>query len=181
MRTFLILAAVVLCISSCSKYSDVLSGKDFDGGYHPIERLYLQFDHDSVVVGHISSTDFVGHFSDNVYGHYEYEHPYITIVWERTDPKNDKYHSFPGSGCAIVNESLDTLRYFEGEQSYLLHKSRTFQPADKNAPLIERIGTICYQLLVLSIVFVLKYFFYIVALIIISVFINRWIKKRKLR
>lgn len=157
---------VVLSLSSCTKYKDTVLGKDYDGIYHPAERLFLQFEPDSSVVGHITSTDFVGHFSDYVYGHYEYEHPYITIVWERTDPMNDKYTLFPNPDSVLVNDSLDTLDYYEAEHGYSLHKSRTFQPIDKNLPWFDQIIEICYQFFFFIISSILKFVFYIVGLIV---------------
>ena len=157
---------VVLGLSSCAKYKNTVLGRDYDGMYLPAERLSLQFKSDNSVVGHITSTDFVGHFSDFVYGHYEYEHPYITIVWERTGPKNDKYTFFPNPDSVLVNDSLYTLDYYEGEHIYSLHKSRIFQPIDKNLPWFEQIIEICYQFIFIIVSSILKFVFYIVGLIV---------------
>ena len=74
---------VFLCLCSCSK--DGMDGKEYVGYYKPIERMSLEFRKNSEVVGKISSTDFVGRFSDRLYGRYEYKHPHIAITWEKAD------------------------------------------------------------------------------------------------
>lgn len=168
---------VTLCLCSCSK--DGMDGKEYDGCYHPIERLSLQFDKDSEVVGIISSTDFVGRFSDRIYGHYEYKHPHIAITWEKTDADNDMYTSVISSpDSIIVNESLDTLRLYEGSEDYVLPKYRLYH-IDSNAPFFEQIGQYCYQSFILCIVFIVTKFIYIVIAIIIIILVMKWRKRRR--
>ena len=108
---------VVIC--SCSSSEDGLAGREYDGYYKTCERISIEFEKDSKVVAEISSTDFVGHFSDRVYGHYEYKHPYITINWTEVDSDNDEYKSVISSPDSIkINESLDTLRLWERNEEH---------------------------------------------------------------
>ena len=62
-----------------------MDGKEYDGYYNTIERLSLEFGKHSEVVSKISFTEFVGRFSDRIYGHYDYMHPHIAISWEKVD------------------------------------------------------------------------------------------------
>lgn len=94
------LALVLLMLSSCLKIIDYLKndkrfdiyeGEVFFGGYHTCEAIDIKFSTDSLAIGRIYSTDFVGHFSDVIYGHYSYYHPYYNIVWDKSHPKNVAY------------------------------------------------------------------------------------------
>mgnify|MGYP007102023392 CR=1 FL=1 len=167
---------VILCLCSCGK--DGLNGK-YEGYYHPIERISLDFGKNSEVVGTISSTDFVGHFSDRIYGHYEYKHPHIAITWEKVDADNDMYTSvIPGPDSIIVNESLDTLRLYERSERYILPKYKLYH-IDGNAPFFEQIGQYCYQTILLSILFILRNFFFINVIAIIIVILVMKLRKRR--
>ena len=170
-----ILLIMTICFSSCSK--DGLTGRRYVGYYQPVEKISLEFETDSRVVGEISSTDFVGHFSDCIYGSYEYKHPYIKITWTEVDSDNDKYKSVISSpDSIIINESLDTLRLYEKTEDYVLTKHSLYQ-IDSNAPILEQIGQYCGQTILLLIIFVIKNFFLIVLAVIIMVLVKKWRKK----
>ena len=168
---------VFLCLCSCSK--DGMDGKEYVGYYKPIERMSLEFRKNSEVVGKISSTDFVGRFTDYVCGHYEYKHPYIIITWIKADSDNEVYKNvISNPDSTIVNESLDTLRLYEGNEEYILPRYHLYQ-IDENASFMEKVGQYSYQTLLLIIIFIVRYFFYIIAAIVILRFAIRWRKKGK--
>ena len=168
---------VFLCLCSCSK--DGMDGKEYVGYYKPIERMSLEFRKNSEVVGKISSTDFVGRFSDRLYGHYEYKHPHIAITWEKADADNDVYTNvIPCPDSIIVNESLDTLRIYERSEEYILPKYQLYH-IDSNAPFLEQIGQYCSQTILLCILFIVRNFIYIVIAIIIMILAMKWRKRRR--
>jgi hypothetical protein len=130
-------------------------------------------------VGKISSTDFVGRFSDRLYGHYEYNHPHIAITWEKADADNDVYTNvIPCPDSIIVNESLDTLRIYERSEEYILPKYQLYH-IDSNAPFLEQIGQYCSQTILLCILFIVRNFIYIVIAIIIMILVMKWRKRRR--
>jgi hypothetical protein len=156
-----------------------MDGKEYVGYYKPIERMFLEFRKNSEVVGVISSTDFVGHFSDRLYGHYEYKHPHIAITWEKADADNDVYTNvFPCTDSIIVNKSLDTLRIYERSEEYILPKYQLYN-IDSNAPFLEQIGQYCSQTILLCIFFIVRNFIYIVIAIIIMILVMKWRKRRR--
>lgn len=168
---------VIICLCSCSKGG--MDGKEYEGYYNPIEWISLEFGKNSEVVGKISSTDFVGRFSDRLYGHYEYKHPHIAITWERIDADNDRYTSvIPGPDSIIVNESLDTLRLYERSEEFILPKYQLYH-IDSNAPFPEQIGQYCSQTILLCILFIVRNFIYIVIAIIIMILVMKWRKRRR--
>lgn len=175
----LVMAGMLL---SCSSNIDELSGKKFEGYYETCERITIDFDSDSRVTGQISSTDFVGNFSDYIYGHYKYNAPNIVIVWEKIDDDNEKHKSIlPNPDSVIINESLDTLRLYEGGRKYVLPEYRFFH-IDKSASVPEQIGFFIYMCFLSSIVFLCEYFFQIIftlILVLIIFFVWKRIKKKK--
>ena len=172
-----IMFLVTICFCSCSK--DKLAGREFDGYYHDCERISLNFEADSNVVATISSTDFVGHFSDHVYGHYEFNHPNIIITWTGADPDNDAYKDVMANpDRVLINESLDTLWLYEKNEKFVLPKYHLYH-IDKDAPLLEQIGQYCGQTELLIVIFIVNHFFSLVVAIIIFVLFMKWWKKRK--
>ena len=172
-----IMLMVTICFCSCSK--DNLTGREYQGYYHTCERISLEFKSNSKVVANISSTDFVGHFSDCVYGHYEYKHPNVIITWMKVDSNNDKYKNVNSNPDSIrINESLDTLRLYEEDEEFVLPRYYLYQ-IDNNAPFLEQVGQYCYQSILLVILFIIKHFFSLGVAIIILVFFMKWLKKRK--
>jgi hypothetical protein len=167
---------VTICFCSCSK--DNLTGREYQGYYHTCERISLEFKSNSKVVANISSTDFVGHFSDCVYGHYEYKHPNVIITWMKVDFNNDKYKNvISNPDSIIINESLDTLWLYEKNEEFVLPKYNLYQ-IDKNAPFLEQVGQYCYQSIILIILFIVDNFFSLVIAIVILVFFMKWRKKK---
>ena len=126
------LALVLLMLSSCLKIIDYLKndkrfdiyeGEVFFGGYHTCEAIDIKFSTDSLAIGRIYSTDFVGHFSDVIYGHYSYYHPYYNIVWDKSHPKNVAYRdSLPQPDSLRINETKDTIWMYEGDKCFVLNK-----------------------------------------------------------
>ena len=176
-----IIITIIGTLPLCSCKKDNLTGKEFQGYYYTCERLSIDFNSDSKVTGCISSTDFVGHFSDVIYGHYDYKHPYVNIVWEKTNPRNDKYKELiPNPDSLIVNEALDTLLLYEKGVKYELPKYSFFN-IDKNAPLKQQIGDLTYQLFLFIIVFFFKNIFPITIVIILFLlfFVIKRIVRRK--
>lgn len=173
---------VFLCLVAVSLYScdnNNLTGKSYQGYYNACERIYIEFESNSQVEGEISSTDFVGRFTDYVRGHYEYKHPYIIITWTKADSDNEVYKNvISNPDSTIVNESLDTLRLYEGNEEYILPRYHLYQ-IDENASFMEKVGQYSYQTFLLIIIFIVRYFFYIIAAIVILRFAIRWRKKRK--
>lgn len=177
----LVIAGMLL---SCSSNIDELSGKKFEGYYETCERITIDFDSDSRVTGQISSTDFVGNFSDYIYGHYKYNAPNIVIVWEKIDDDNEKHKSIlPNPDSVIINESLDTLRLYEGGRKYVLPEYRFFH-IDKSASVPELIGLFIYMCFLSLIVFLCEYFFQIIFTLILVLIIflyGRGLRKRSKR
>jgi hypothetical protein len=174
-----ILSMMTICLSSCER--DGLTGREYQGDYHSnsIERIYIEFEANSKVVGVISSADFVGHFSDRLYGNYEYKHPYISITWTSIDSDNDVYKSLGSSpDSIIVNESLDTLRLYEGNEKYVLPKYQLYQ-IDETASFYEQLGQYCGQTIFLILVFIIKNFITIVIVVIVLIIARKWWKRRK--
>ena len=173
---------VFLCLVAVSLYScdnNNLTGKSYQGYYNACERIYIEFESNSQVEGEISSTDFVGRFTDYVCGHYEYKHPYIIITWTKADSDNEVYKNvISNPDSTIVNESLDTLRLYEGNEEYILPRYHLYQ-IDENASFMEKVGQYSYQTFLLIIIFIVRYFFYIIAAIVILRFAIRWRKKGK--
>ena len=172
---------VFLCLVAVSLYScdnNNLTGKSYQGYYNACERIYIEFESNSQVEGEISSTDFVGRFTDYVCGHYEYKHPYIIITWTKADSDNEVYKNvISNPDSTIVNESLDTLRLYEGNEEYILPRYHRYQ-IDENASFMEKVGQYSYQTFLLIIIFIVRYFFYIIAAIVILRFAIRWRKKK---
>ena len=157
MKRFLIFIAAtlgVLLLWSCKK--EGLTGKEYQGNFYTCERLTLEFESNSRVVGHISSTDFVGHFSDVVYGHYDYKHPYINIVWDEIGSSNEKYKEVISNPDSLkVNETLDMLLLYEKGEMYALPEFSLYK-IDKNDPITKQIGDFFGQSIILAIGFVFK-------------------------
>ena len=171
-----IMLMVTICFCSCSK--DNLTGREYQGYYHTCERISLEFKSNSKVVANISSTDFVGHFSDCVYGRYDYDHPNIIITWTGVESDNDVYKNVMlNPDGIIINESLDTLWLYEKNEEFVLPKYNLYQ-IDKNAPFLEQVGQYCYQSIILIILFIVDNFFSLVIAIVILVFFMKWRKKK---
>lgn len=172
-----IILMVTICLSSCER--DGLTGREYQGYYHPIEKISIEFEANSKVIGEISSTDFVGHFSDRLYGNYEYKHPYISITWTSIDSDNDVYKSLGSSpDSIIVNESLDTLSLYEVNEKYVLPKHQLYQ-IDETASFQEQIGQYCGQTIILIFVFIIKNFITIVIVVIVLIIARILWKRRK--
>ena len=169
----------LVALSLCSCGNNNLTGKSYQGYYNSCERICLEFESNSQVEGEISSADFVGSFTDYVYGHYEYKHPYIIITWTKTDLDNEVYKSvISNPDSTIVNGSLDTLRLYEGNEEYILPRYHLYQ-IDENASFMEKVGQYCGQSLFLVFIFVIRHFFTLVAAIAILAYAMKWCKKRK--
>ena len=129
---FMALALVLLMLSSClmnidnlnnDKRFDIYEGEVFFGGYHACEAIDIKFSTDSLVIGRIYSVDFVGNFSDVIYGHYTYRHPYYYIVWDKFYPNNEVYRdSLPQLDSIKINETKDTIWMYEGKEFFVLNK-----------------------------------------------------------
>jgi len=151
---FLVATLGVLLLLSCKK--DGLTGKAYQGNFYTYERLTLEFESNSRVVGHISSTDFVGNFSDVVYGHYDYKHPYLNIVWDGIGSSNEKYKEVISNPDSLkVNEALDMLWLYEKGEKYTLPEFSLYK-IDKNDPITKQIGDFFSQSITLAIVFIFK-------------------------
>ena len=122
----LVFSALLLC--SCKR--DDLTDTQYVGYYHPVERISLDFKAGERVTARINSTDFVGWFSDELYGHYEYSNLVLTLSWDRASLGNWVYKDCPPNPDSIlISPSLDTLILYEGETSYVL-KRETVEKAD---------------------------------------------------
>ena len=172
-----IVSMVIICLSSCER--DGLTGREYQGYYHPTEWISIEFETNSKVVGEISSTDFVGHFSNHLHGNYVYKHPYISITWTSIDSDNDVYKSLGSSpDSIIVNESLDTLSLYEVNEKYVLPKHQLYQ-IDETASFQEQIGQYCGQTIILIFVFIIKNFITIVIVVIVLIIARILWKRRK--
>jgi len=150
----LVIAIGVLLLWSCKK--EGLIGKEYQGNFYTCERLTLEFESNSRVVGHISSTDFVGNFSDVVYGHYDYKHPYIIIVWDEIGSSNEKYKEVISNPDSLkVNKTLDMLWLYDKGEMYTLPEFSLYK-IDKNDPITKQIGDFFGQSITLAIVFIFK-------------------------
>ena len=168
----------IICLFSCERGGkDELSGRSYHGYYGGCECLSLDFKSNSEVQGHLCSAEFVGYFSDEIYGHYEYKRPFITIVWDKTSPKNSVYKSMNNPDSIMINESLDTLFYYEGDRCYTIPKYRLYK-FGKNDSVIVKIYSFCYQSLLILICYFIKYFIYIVLFAVVLFFGIKWRKKR---
>ena len=125
----ILLAISFLLLCSCKR--DEFTGKEYVGYYHPIEQISLDFKAGGHVTARINSTDFVGWFSDKLYGHYEYSNPVLTLSWDRAPHGNWEYKDCPPDPDSIlISPSLDTLILYEGDSSYVL-KRETVNRADR--------------------------------------------------
>ena len=107
--------------NSCSQ-RDALSEKAFEGYYHPIEYIVIRFHPNSEVSARICCTEVVGSFHVEVYGHYEYRHPFINIAWEKME--DNGYHYCEGlinnPDSLRINDALNTLYLYEDSERYVL-------------------------------------------------------------
>ena len=106
MKKHCLIFFVFLVLYSCT--GDELTDKEFDGYYHPVERISLEFKSGRRVIGRIRSTEFVGRFHDKIYGHYDYAFPNVYISWDRSALENQVYRKKPalsnraGSACSAA-------------------------------------------------------------------------------
>ena len=60
---------------------DALTGKTFEGYYLSCQRISISFNRDNIALARISSTDFVGHFTEKFHGTYTYDSSKTVIDW----------------------------------------------------------------------------------------------------
>ena len=127
-------------------------GEEFYGsysGYYVVcEKIELDFQSSYRVEATISSTDFVGHFSDKMYGKYEMYGDSIFIKWTSVNKDNDSYKSVPtGIDTVLLTNSPDTIRFIScGE-----HKLT-------DCRFIKQTSGIAYQLFILALCIAPFYF-----------------------
>jgi hypothetical protein len=124
MKKHCLIFFVFLVLYSCT--GDELTDKEFDGYYHPVERISLEFKSGRRVIGRIRSTEFVGRFHDKIYGHYDYAFPNVYISWDRSALENQVYRKKPADPDSIIlHNSLDTIELYESGATYVLLKNST--------------------------------------------------------
>ena len=102
-------------------------GEEFHGsysGYYVVcERIELDFQSSNRVEATISSTDFVGRFSDKLYGKYEKRGDSIFIKWTSFDMDNEKtcYRYVPTDiDTVFLTDSPDTIRFVSQGDVHIL-------------------------------------------------------------
>lgn len=157
-----------------------MAGRKYKGYYHPAQRIAIRFETDSSVLAVISSTDFVGHFFDDILGRYSFDYPIVDIVWEEADKRNDVYKTVPPPpDSVIVTASLDSLLLYENGEMYVLkpdHRPELFKSGHDH----EAFGSIVIFLILLA-----SFLFNILGVIIgltvviaILFFLIKWLRKR---
>ncbi len=90
---------------------DNLTGKSFMGYYLSCQRIGIQFKRDNIALAHISSTDFVGHFTLEFHGTYTYDGSNIVIDWG--DNNVDMEY-------AVYDSIKHELTLFGGQETHVL-------------------------------------------------------------
>ena len=170
------LVLIAACVYFCKYYNkNELCGREFRGYYNSCQYMNLSFESNTEVVANICSADFVGRFSDNVYGHYHYKKPYVVISWEKVAPDNDEYKKVIRCPDSVrVDESLESLSYYDGNVCYVM-SDNSFCGVLKNTPLQE----LPYLLLLCFLRFVFGNFVYILLFCIVLYLVVRFYRKRK--
>lgn len=177
----ILLVAGLSCVS-CSGASNQgqVAGRKYKGYYHPAQRIVIRFETDSSVQAVISSTEFVGHFFDEISGRYSFDYPTVNIVWEEADKRNDVYKTVPPPPDSVrVTASLDSLLLYENGEMYVLkpdHRPELFKSGHDH----EAFGSI-----VIFLILIASFLFNILGLIIgltvviaILFFLIKWLRKR---
>ena len=117
----ILFACFALLLCSCKR--DDLTGNEYYGNYHSLERISLYFKPGGRVTGHFNSVEVVGWFSDNSYGRYEYDYPKVTLSWSRVPLDNYVYKQCPANPDSIVvSSSFEYLTLYEGGEKYHLKR-----------------------------------------------------------
>ena len=102
-------------------------GEEFHGsysGYYVVcERIELDFQSSNRVEATISSTDFVGRFSDKMYGKYEMYGDSVFIKWTSVDKDNENssYKCVPTDiDTVFLTDSPDTIRFVSQGDVHIL-------------------------------------------------------------
>ena len=175
----LIFCPVSLLIScQGSSNPNDLTGRKYEGYYHPIERIRIYFDTDSTFHSVISSTDFVGHFFDDVSGIYSVDYPAVHIIWKDADKRNSKYKDLPPAiDSAVITASKNTLLLYENGEEYELtsyHRLELFKTGHGREP-FAAIGFVLILLVSVFIRFILP----AIVILVICFLFFKWIQRRK--
>lgn len=82
----------------------------YDGYYEMCQRISLEINEPNNAIGYVSSTDFVGHFSDAIYGKYDKNGDTLIIKWDSIATDNTCYKELPlAFDTVIYTNSSDTL------------------------------------------------------------------------
>ncbi len=168
-----------LLLISCHRPSHPgnLAGRKYEGLYHPIERIRIRFETDSTFHAVISSTEFVGHFSDDLSGLYSVDYPAVYLVWKDVDKRNGKYKDFPPAiDSAVITASKDTLLLYENGEEYELtssHRLELFKTGHDH----EAFADIVFILVFLVTLFI-RLVLPVAAIIAILFLFIRWLRKR---
>lgn len=180
-----ILLMTGLSCVSCSGASsqEDLAGRKYKGYYHPAQRIAIRFETDSTVQAVISSTEFVGHFFDDISGRYSFDYPTVDIFWEEADKRNDVYKTVPPPPDSVrVTASLDSLLLYENGEMYVLepyHRLELFKSGHDHEAFGGIVAVLIllasYLFIILRFIIVLAVFFAILYLII------KWLRKRSIK
>ncbi|MDO4211051.1 MAG: hypothetical protein Q4D23_04960, partial [Bacteroidales bacterium] len=153
-------------------------GKKYSDYYENCKDISIEFVNDSDVEATISSTDFVGNFSDKLKGKYTLDSNRAVIQWTEVDYDNSEYKTVPTTVDTVaINETKNTITLFQGGEKYLLEEYNFFEQFRK----VDKSQR--FEFIVIGIIFgfiiVIKNYWYILLLIIIAFWGITIYRKRK--
>lgn len=96
----------------------------YDGYYEMCQRISLEINEPNNAIGYVSSTDFVGHFSDAIYGKYDKNGDTLIIKWDSIATDNTCYNELPlAFDTVIYTNSSDTLEMMHKGEQLRLHRT----------------------------------------------------------
>lgn len=176
----IIFMCICALLHSCAKNNseNPFLGEKYSGYYENCKDISIEFVNDSDVEATISSTDFVGNFSDKLKGKYTLDSNRAVIQWTEVDSDNSEYKTVPTTVDTVaINETKNTITLFQGGEKYLLEEYNFFEQfrkVDKS----QRLEFIVIGI-ILGFIIVIENYWYILLLIIIAFWGITIYRKRK--
>lgn len=153
------LMAIVFFLQSCGpsgKPVDERLKTTYSGYYKTCERIRLDFGKQECKCT-ISSTDFVGHFNDEINGIYTVDSNHINIQWKDVARGNDVYTELPLNiaDSIILTPSGDSLLLYLPDESEPLTIEVQNQTTKDKAEVVMFYGMIILFLLILCSPFII--------------------------
>lgn len=137
--------------------------EEFHGAYsgcnNSCERIRLSISSNNKVSARFSSTEFVGHFSDEIEGKYEVLGGDTALIeWTSINKDNTKYTNVPAERDTIIlvdsNKKVMFKRYGDGGYGVMLKECEIVEFKDSTNPFAE----LAYRLFVLALCIAPFYF-----------------------